>query len=159
MSAPRCNWHIGDLGLPDDTDPLQEIRQLQSSAEVIDLSVTEDDLMEMLDRLIDHEGRYFQNSKADDGVSPLQCELKWEEHHVIMRPTGSLSCFNCPHYEGDKTKAMSLVCNLGRQQQNVIEQIRGLRIAESLEMELVAAYERDIEASAELAEFALAGAA
>jgi hypothetical protein len=158
VSTARCNWHIGDLGLPDDTDPLQEISHLQSTAAVIDLSVDEADLLAMLDRLIDREGRYFMYAKADDGVSPLQCELKWEPQHVLTRANGSLNCFNCPHYEDNLDKAMSRICALGREQQNITEQIRGLRIADSLEMELVAAYARDIEQSAELAEYVLAAA-
>lgn len=158
MSAARCNWHIGDLGLPDDTDPLQEISQLQSTAATIDLTVSEADLFEMLEDLIDHEGRYFLYSKDEDGVTPLQCELKWTPQHIISSASGSLNCYNCPHHEGDKAKAKSLICALGRRQQNVVEQIRGLRIADSLEAELVAAYARDIEESAELAEFVLAAA-
>src|SRR4051794_10822106 len=112
----------------------------------------------MLDELIDKESRYFAYAKDEDGVTPLQCELKWQTNHTLMRADGSLSCFNCPHFERDRNKAKSLICNLGREQHNVIEQVRGLRIADSLEAELVAAYMRDIEQGAELAEHVLAAA-
>lgn len=148
----RCDWHVGDLDLPDDADPLQDIAVLTATARVIDLTTTEPELIGELDRLIDREARYFEYAKDDDGVAPLGCELKWSRQHILTSPSGSLNCFNCPHHVGDKASAKSLICALGREQHNIVEQIRGIRVADDLEAELVAHYSRDIEESAELAE-------
>lgn len=153
----RCDWHVGDLDLPD-VDPLQEITTLIATSEVIDLTTTEPDLIALLDRLVDKESRYFAFSKDDDGVTPLQCELKWTRNHALTSPVGTLNCFNCPHHVADKASAKSLICALGREQHNVVEQIRGIRIADDLETELMARYSRDHEESAELAESWLAKA-
>lgn len=155
-AATRCDWHVGDLGLPDDTDPLQEIAQLQSEAQVIDLSLTEGDLIAQLDALVDKESRYFKYAKDDDGVRPLHCELKWSRRHTLTNADATLTCFNCPNFVTDRDSARSLICNLGRAQCDVAEQIRGLHLAESLEDELVAVYAADIEQGAELAEVWLA---
>lgn len=151
----RCDWHLGDLGLPDDTDPLQEIAQLQSEGELIDLAATEEDLIARLDALMDREGRFAQYAVDDDGVSPLLCNLKHSDQHVLTEKGGALSCFNCPHYTAEPGSAKALICSIGREQETILEQYRAIALADSLEDELIRAYASELEHDAELAEACL----
>jgi hypothetical protein len=118
---------------------MQELADVISGATPIDLTVSAEELQATLASLLDKETAYFANSKADDGVTPLECGLKWSPEHKLTNPAGSLSCFTCPH-----------------EQEETVEQLRGLRLADSLDDELAAAFEREIEACAELAEAHLA---
>lgn len=147
----RADWHVGDLDLDAGGDPLQEIAALTAGATVIDLSKTEAELESAVQALLTKEGHYAARSFADDGVTPLECALKWSGEHKIVNPEGSLSCFTCPHFCGIRESAHSLICSLGREQEEALTQLRGLRMADSLDEELVAAYEGEIEACAELA--------
>lgn len=148
--AVRADWHLGDLDVPEG-DAHQEIAQLQSDATVIDLSKSEADLSGELAALLDKEGAYAHRSVDEHGRA-LECHLKWQAHHVLMNPEGSLSCYGCPHYTEDRQEARSLLCALGREQEDVLEALRGVQLAGSLEAEMAAAYGRDIDSCAELAE-------
>lgn len=146
----RADWHVGDLDLETGGDPMQEIAALTTGATVIDLTKTEAELEADFAALLTKEGRYAAYSFADDGVTPLECALKWSDGHKIQNPEGSLSCFTCPHFCGIKESAPSLICALGREQEDIVTQLRGLRLADSLDAELAVAYESEIEACAEL---------
>jgi hypothetical protein len=135
---------------------MQELADVISGATPIDLTVSAEELQATLASLLDKETAYFANSKADDGVTPLECGLKWSPEHKLTNPAGSLSCFTCPHFNAVRESAGSLICALGREQEETVEQLRGLRLADSLDDELAAAFEREIEACAELAEAHLA---
>ena len=147
----RADWHVDALDLDQGDDPMQEIAALTAGATVIDLTKTEAELESEFAELLTKEGHYAARSKGDDGVSPLECSLKWSDDHKIQNPNGSLSCFTCPHYCGIRESAHSLICALGREQEDVLAQLRGLRLADSLDDELAVAYESEIEACAELA--------
>lgn len=150
MGGVRANWHVGDLDLETGGDPMQEIAALTAGATVIDLSKSEAQLESELAETLTREGHYAARSFGDDGVTPLECALKWSDNHKIQNPEGSLSCFTCPHYCGIKESAHSLICALGRQQEDTLTQLRALRLADSLDAELAVAYESEIEACAEL---------
>jgi hypothetical protein len=156
VAGVRANWHVGDLDLDAGGDPMQEIAMLRSSAEVIDLSKTEPELHDELKELVDREAAYWLYSKDDDGKNRLSCSLKWSDRHVLVNPDAAISCFNCPHYVDNVDSARSLICSLGRRQHELVEMARSFAVAETLEAELCAAFERDIEESASLAEAALA---
>jgi hypothetical protein len=153
--AVRADWHLSALDDVDQETAVAEIAQLQSEAAVIDLSRSEAELTDELAALVTKEGLYAARS-VDEHGKPLECALKWQDHHVLMNDEGTLSCFNCPFYTESKMEARSLICALGREQEDVTEALRGLKIADSLDAELAAAYGRDIEAYSELAELALA---
>lgn len=155
-TSVRANWHVGDLDLSDDTDPLREIEQLKSEAPVIDLSKGVAELSAELVETIEREAAYWRSARDDDGERPLGCSLKWSPQHFLMDEEQGLSCFNCPHHVADPRSARSLICALGRKQHELVEMIRSYAVAETLDDELVAAFAADIEAGAELAEMALA---
>jgi hypothetical protein len=150
----RANWHVADLDLPDG-DPMQDMSELQSAATIFDLNVTASDLQDQLDAALRKEGRYFERSKNNDGSS-LACDIKWSHPHMLAGEGGSLTCYNCPHFTASNDDALSVICRLGREQCDLVEQLAGRRLADSLDTELAAAFARDLEASAELADFALA---
>lgn len=151
--AVRADWHLSDLDVAATTavDPRREIAQLQAEATVIDLSKSHSELTAELTVLTDKEAAYSARCVNEHG-HPLECHLKWQQHHVLMNPEGTLSCHGCPHYTEDRGLARSLVCALGREQEDIVEALRGLQLAESLEAEMAAAYGRDIDSCAELAE-------
>lgn len=149
--AVRADWHLEVLDAADVDTAAAEIAQLQSEATVIDLSKSEAELADELAVLIEKEAAYATRSVDEHGRA-LECHLKWQPHHVLVNPEGTLSCYGCPHFTEDRREARSLLCALGRQQEDVVEAQRGLRLADSLEAEMAAAYGHDIDSCAELAE-------
>lgn len=152
----RANWYTSDLDLSDGSDPMQEIADIVSRGEVIDLTKTQPELTAELQGLLEQENRLYKFAADDNGKRPLTCRLKWDERHRLISPDGALSCYTCPHHVADPTSARAVVCRLGREQETAVEHLRGLELADTLDAELCAAMERDIEESAELAEACLA---
>jgi hypothetical protein len=142
----RANWHVGDLNLPD-SDPLQEMHELESSATVIDLTTTEAELRANLQTYLRWEGRVQSRGNGEQG-----CELKWQPQHMLAGQGGSLTCFNCPHADPEER----VICKIGRSQCALVEEIAGLKIADKLDAVIGAAHARAFAASAELADYALA---
>lgn len=148
--AIRADWHLAELDALDVAAAGAEIAELQSVATVIDLSKSEAELTEEFRALVREEGLYAARATDEHGA-PLECRLKWQDHHLLMSEKGTLSCYGCPHHTADRREARSVLCALGRRQEDVLETIRGVRLADSLEAELAAAFARDIDACAELA--------
>lgn len=124
---------------------MQEMSQLKSTGNVIDLSVTTAQLHTDLATQVRLENR-VQTREGDHG-----CDLKWQSQHVLAGLGGALTCFNCPHADTEK-----MICKIGRKQCVLVERIAGLKIADSLDVVIGTAVARDFAAGAELADFALA---
>jgi hypothetical protein len=145
VGGVQANWHVGDLGI--DGDPLAAIAGLPFGGEVIDLTKTTAELNAELAALVERENRHATRHPERG------CDLKWGEDHILMSPEGTLSCHNCPLYAAPESGVpRRYVCALGREQQAVIEHVRAVVVADSLEAELAAAVLPEIEACAELAE-------
>jgi hypothetical protein len=141
----RANWHVAELDLPVG-DPMQEMTELKSAGQVIDLTETRAELQAKLQPLIRWEAR------VDAREGNQGCDLKWEPQHMLAGQGGSLTCFNCPNADPDNR----VICKIGRSQCGLIERIAGLKIADSLDAIVGAAHARAFAASAELADYALA---
>lgn len=149
MTIVRADWHLGDLDVAG--DPASEIAVLRESANVIDLTKSHAELSDELEILLVKEGQYAARS-VDEAGKPVECQLKWQPHHLLVSETGTLNCFNCPHHTEDRSQARSLVCALGREQEDIIEAIRGLSLADSLDAEMALAYGHDVAGYVEQAQ-------
>lgn len=155
MGIVRADWHFDALeqALADeDADPAGEIAQLKSEGTVIDLTATRtlDDVQRDLNALLKKEGRYADNAH-------LECPLKWEKGHRLMGGQAN-SCYRCPQYTENREQARSLLCSLGRQQEDLCEEMTQVMVPQKLDLELVAAYCRRIDAGQELADALLTAA-
>jgi hypothetical protein len=135
MPRVQTNWHLGDLSLPDDTDPMGEIAELQSGS-VIDLSRDVAALEEDLAATLRRESRVFNRSG-------FECRLKWAKSHKLMGGAKH-SCFTCPHYRG-------VICRIGREQEGLTTELEILRRKDELDGDFLAAVEHDMDLCAELA--------
>ncbi len=147
----RANWHLGAI---DDLtaasgDPMADIAELAEVGQVVDLSRSEAELVEELEGSLTHEGRFWEYA---DG---LECKLKWLPEHVLQGGTGN-SCFTCPHYTEDRDDPRSLICKLGRQQEQLVEGIDAVRTADAIDWAMVTAFESDLSSTEEMAEALLA---
>lgn len=133
--ATRTNWHLDTLSLPDG-DPMAEIEQLKSGATVLEFR-TADEVMADFTASLHREGRF--STYAD-----LECEIKLPH----TRPP----CYECPHYVADpSTNPLGLICELGRNQVDLLDELDAIKAAERLDEELAVAFEREQAACEELA--------
>jgi hypothetical protein len=146
MPRVQTNWHLGDLSLPDDTDPMGEIAELQSGS-VIDLSRDVAALEEDLAATLRRESRVFNRSG-------FECRLKWAKSHKLMGGAKH-SCFTCPHYRGDlrgeQNDDRAVICRIGREQEGLTTELEILRRKDELDGDFLAAVEHDMDLCAELA--------
>lgn len=154
----RANWHLADLDLGDlDPTPMS-----LTDAKPIDLSRTEAELHGELVESLDREARYFDYAHRSydaegRGVGgPLMCELKFGDQHRMNG--GDLSCFECPHHTTSKDDPLSLICVLGRRQEELVGEIHAIQSHGALDAALVAAYEADLIAADEMADAVLVAA-
>jgi hypothetical protein len=127
VGQSRTNWHLGDLGLPDDADPMAEISELQSAGRDIDLNTADKEAVwaEFV-HLMDRESRYVTYSTGVEA-----CELKWSDGHVLSGGT-ELSCGLCPHaIENWRENPQGLMCKLGRQQEDALGEFRAIEQLEA----------------------------
>jgi hypothetical protein len=148
MSSVKTNWHLGDLELPDDSDPMAEIAELKSG-DPIDLSQSVAQLEADLQRTLRRESRVFNTFNG------LECRLKWAKSHKLQGGSKN-SCFTCPHYRGDargeENDGRALICRIGREQEGLVIELDMLRRGDQLDGDFIAAVELDIDRSMELAE-------
>lgn len=133
----------------EDLDPAQQIAQLKSKGTRLDLTRPIEEIQAELHASLVHEGRYAENAN-------LECSLKLDSGHAIWGGKAN-SCYTCPHYTEDRNVARSLLCALGRRQEDLLAEMRMVLAPEMLDKELVREYVRAIEPGAELAEAMLTG--
>jgi hypothetical protein len=123
MSSVKTNWHLGDLELPDDSDPMAEIAELKSG-DPIDLSQSVAQLEADLQRTLRRESRVFNTFNG------LECRLKWAKSHKLQGGSKN-SCFTCPHYRGDargeENDGRALICRIGREQEGLVIELDMLK--------------------------------
>lgn len=145
----RTNWHLDSLeAAVEEGEAMQQIQQLKSQGKIIDLSRSSADIQVDIEATIEQEARFAR--------SGLECDLKWSPEHSLVHQGAPLSCFNCLRAADPSKDARGLLCALGRRQTDLNDELRAVVGAESLDQELIAAFERDAEACAELAEAMLA---
>lgn len=148
MGIVRADWHFDALEQAladaDSSDPAGEIAQLKSEGTVIHLTRTMEEILADLHDTLDHEGRYAENVK-------LECPLKWRKDHALMGGHGN-SCYRCPSYTEDKQTPRSLLCTIGRRQEDLCEEMRTVQAPQFLDRELVTAHCRRVDAGQELAD-------
>lgn len=136
--ATQTNWHLDALVLPEG-DPMAEIDQLKSEAERIELMRTEDEVLAEFTAAVKREA-----GLADYGG--VECDIKFA---AMGRPP----CYECPHYV-DITRTdnpLGLVCQVGRRQVDLLDELEAIRAPARLDNELAAAFEREQAACEELA--------
>lgn len=140
MGLVQTNWHLGDLELPDDTDPMAEIAQLKSG-EAIDLIRDEEAVEAEFQATLRREAGIFNF----DGTT---CKLKWKASHRIAGGSGP-SCFTCRHYRGDATgeanDSRAAVCRIGREQEGLVAELEAIRCKGQLDTAVIEAVERDVD--------------
>lgn len=113
--STRARWHLADLGLSDDVDPMAHLLNM---AKPIDLSLDRAQLQRRLEALMRMEANVWEKTGVD-------CDLKFERGH---------SCFACPHYVGDPAAGpMFTVCRISREQEQIEGQLHQHREIEELE--------------------------
>lgn len=146
MAGVKANWHLDDLDATGVTeDPMQVGVQVDIGGR------SEADLYTELSDLLMKEAGYAKYSN-------VECQRKHDPRHILMGGD-QLSCYTCPHYApyGQCSDGHSVVCKVGREQEDLVVMLQALKRAEagSLDQELVAHFEAQLEAAAELAEAAL----
>lgn len=142
----RANWHLDALELPE-VDAAAEIAELKS-APTIDLSsdapeLHSDELATEFRMLVQRERNY-----AD--LFGQECAAKWT---VPVEGGGMRNpCRTCPHFCHDANDPDSLLCNLGVQQEVVLDAFQTAVVGQRLDRSMLAAYEDRIDAAHELAE-------
>jgi hypothetical protein len=134
--ATRTNWHLDTLELPDG-DPMAEIEQLKSGAVVLDLRREPEEVMADLAASFDREARFSH-------YAGVECSIKL--------PTNRPPCYDCPQYVADPSvNPLGLICQLGRRQVDLLDELDAIRAPERLDEELAVAFEREQAACEELA--------
>jgi hypothetical protein len=144
-----ADWHLGDLDDLSDFnlgDPMEQIRQLQSEGTLVDLNRSAPDVSADLQRSILKEGR--MSSQAG-----IECDLKWEPGHYLMGGSET-SCRTCPFFTENPERPLSVLCRIGREQEDLVSELHVIQGNGSLDDELWAAYSRDMDAVEELVQAA-----
>lgn len=109
MNGVRAEWHLSDL--TDDTiDPMGTVAY--STGVTIDLTAPEEELQQLLTRLMLREGRLF-----DTGIT---CGYK----------DNGQDCLTCPHATLDVGDKQSVLCRLGKDEQTVANRLQDRRRAQ-----------------------------
>lgn len=133
--ATRTNWHLDALVLPAG-DPMAEIEQLKSDAELVDLTRPRAEVMADLTAAFEREARLSH-------YGGVECSIKG-----AARPP----CYECPHHVADPSvNALGLICEIGRHQVDLLDELESITAAERLDDELAVAFQRDQAACEELA--------
>ncbi len=146
MSGIRANWHLEDLDLPD-VDPQAQIAQL-TAAPSLDLSSTNDALHSQV------IAAQFKAAVAREaGLSSVlysDCALKW----TVQTTEGTVRnpCRTCPLFCHDASHPDSLLCNLGVEQEDLLDAFEEARRAEGLDQDMLRTIEGRFDAAHELAE-------
>lgn len=140
MTTIRANWHLGDLDLPDEP-AAAHILALQSMP-TLDLRSSDDIIAAFQATVLKEEG--FAS------VLYQECDLKWS----VLSADGSARnpCRTCPMFCTDKDDPDSLLCTLGREQEDLLDAYVAAKAMEGLDGEMLAVVERRFDAAAELAE-------
>ncbi len=147
----KANWHLEDLDLPE-SDPVAEIAQLTAApAPVLDLSESNDSLHSEL------VAAQFQASVAREASLAFmlyqECDLKWT---VQAEGGGHRNpCRTCPLFCHDSSNPDSMLCNLGIQQEDLLDAFEEARRAEGLDGDMLRLMEGRFDAAHELAEAVL----
>lgn len=147
MGIVRADWHVDALEqalAKDDTDPMSEIAQLKSDGKIIDLTRSVAEIQADLKDTLNHEGRYAE-------YAHLECPLKVAPDHVLMGGQGN-SCYRCPQYTEDREYPRSLLCALGRRQEDLCEEMDRAQAPQLLDRALTDAHCRRLDAAQELAD-------
>lgn len=132
MSGVKANWHLDALDAVGFEDPMQV-------GVMIDLR-DEATLRRELNESVRQEASYAH-------TIGLECSLKWTASGDSRNP-----CYTCPHYTTAEDEPISLLCALGRKQNDLLDALDAHRTRPSLDEELVTFYGDMIESGAELAE-------
>lgn len=145
--AVRANWHLEDLDLPD-VDPAAGIAKIKAAPKV-ELSSDGDTVL-----YSEQLAAQFQSLVAREAnfAAALyqECDLKWS---VPVEGGGHRNpCRTCPLFCHDSSHADSLLCNLGVEQENVLDAFLAARESEQIDAGLLRAVEQRFDAAHELAE-------
>lgn len=141
MGTIRANWHLADLDLPDDdTDAALEIMQLQSTPR-IDLRSS-----------VEIAGEFQATVRREATLAFLfsqECDLKWsvEADGAMRNP-----CRTCPMFCNDPAHPDATLCQLGVQQEDLLDAYVAAKAGEAVDPGMIAAYEAVTDAAHELAE-------
>lgn len=149
--AVRANWHLEDLDLPE-VDAVAEITAILA-APTVELSSDTDGLLHsqqlaaQFQVLVTREANFA-------GALYQECDLKWS----VPVDGGSFRnpCRTCPHFCHDSSHPDSLLCNLGVEQEGVLDAFLDAVAAEQLDARMLLAVEARFDAARELAEAVLA---
>jgi hypothetical protein len=134
--ATQTNWNLEALVLPQG-DPMAEIEQLKSEAAVIEIRDRDAVLTDLQETVRREDGYSYW--------SDLECPIK-------VRNTSRVPpCYGCPEYTADKTDPRMLICRLGRQQVDLLEELDAIQAVEQLDLLLATSYEHDVAACEEMA--------
>lgn len=140
----QANWHLDGLDLPDE-DPMQEIAQLKSEAAPVVLTRTPEEIFEEFSRALRKENDY-------DAYADLTCSLKWGEPDSRGQVGERNPCYTCPKYTTDTSDdPLGLLCALGRQQNDLLDELEAAKAEKALDIELMDAFERDVASCEEMA--------
>lgn len=140
----KANWHLADLDLPT-ADPMA-ISALQA-APVIELDGERAKITATLHASLKRESNYQR-------MFGLSCDMKW----TVDGGDASLDrnpCRSCPHFTADDQEERSLLCLLGREQEDIIDAFYLTVAAAGLEDAFLAPYEAEFDSAHELAEAVL----
>lgn len=133
----KANWHLDALDAVEYEDPMQ----VGSRVDVLDLTALTAELSGLMNQEASYSYHLF-----------LECDLKWS----VMGPDGLAGsrnpCYTCPHFTTSEDDHLSLLCELGRRQNDVLDAMFELKQPGSLDEELCRHLSDMIESSAELGE-------
>lgn len=131
----KANWHLDALDALEYEDPMQ----VGIRVDIRDRAA----LRTELSALVKKEASYAHTIKLD-------CPLKWTVSSADG--TGSRNpCYTCPHYTSSDDDEMSLLCTMGRRQNDLLDMLAVIgKQSTSLDEELCRACSDLIESSAEL---------
>lgn len=112
----RANWHIAALRVPEgEDDPFD-----MTEGTVIDLTQSVATLNDRLVKLCRAESRMYEWG--------IRCDLKQGQ---------DMSCHACPQFTADENDPLASLCHVGREQEDLIAQLKSVHTIESEFEEMV----------------------
>lgn len=147
MAGVKANWHLEDLDLPE-ADAAAEMQAI-IAAPKIELSSDADTLLHS-EQLAAQFQVLVGREATFAGALYQECDLKWS---VPVQGGGFRNpCRTCPLFCHDSSHPDSLLCNLGVQQEDVLDAFLDAVAAEQLDASMLLLLEARLDAAHELAE-------
>jgi len=141
----QANWHLDALVLPVQPEvAAAEIAQLQSAPRV-DLRHSHK-IAASFTASVEREARLAF-------ALYQECDLKWSV--TTAQGTMRNPCRSCSFFCHDPSDPDSMLCQLGMEQEDLLDSFIAAQMAEGMDGDLICAIERELDAAHELAEAAL----